>query len=84
MKPDKFIEEIRKFKKLNREAQATRDPAIMSARLKNASEWIQNSPYSPKNFPILEEADEIAKKLYGKSFKEMNAEKSEDDPEEPN
>jgi hypothetical protein len=73
-------EEIRKQGELDDAALATDDDAVILARLKDALEWEKTSTYSPTNNPqVIEEADALAKRLYGKSFKEMSEEFDEPD-----
>ena len=74
MESDKFQAENRQQQELDDAALATNDDAAMAARLKEAWEWYQNSPYSWKNCGLLEKADDLANRLYGEPFSEMDPE----------
>jgi hypothetical protein len=68
---ERFHQENQKQRELDAEALATNNDVVIAARLKAAWDWIQTSPYSPKNFGLLEKADKLATELYGKPFSEM-------------
>ena len=63
LESEKFQEENRKQQELNDAALATNDDAVIEKRAKDAWNWIQTSPYSPKNFGLIERAEAILEKL---------------------